>query len=104
MSKSLRCQRAAVPGRGNGRDLQSGSVVAADWLAALDSGAAAAGADGEGDASQVLQQFLPPSRCDVCDAALCAPFRTCGACTLAKKREYDAGRYRQGLTTRRRRA
>ena len=70
MGKSLRVGRQRVPGRGNGRDLQCGFTVSADWLRQRDSGAAPAGADGPGDASKVLEQFLPPSSCHMCVEAI----------------------------------
>ena len=58
MSKSLRLIRQKVPKRGNGKDLQSGFTVTADWLRSMQP--AFAVAEGAGDASKVLEEFLPP--------------------------------------------
>ena len=84
MSKSLRLRRAKIHGKGDGRDLQSGFEVASHWLNARESWAAPwaapAVAEGEGSASEVLERFLPRSRCEACDASLSPPFRFCRAC------------------------
>ena len=88
MGKSLRISRQQVPGRGNGRDLQSGFTVAAAWLQQRDAAVAPAGAQGEGDASEVLEQFLPQSRCDLCRSPLRSPFRGCRVCQREKRKKY----------------
>ena len=97
MSKTLKVQRARVDGKGDGRDLQSGFVVATDWLNSLDSldsGAAAVG-EGEGSASEVLERLLPQSRCDLCGASLSPPFRSCGECRRERKAERKIERRRE---------
>ena len=105
MGKSLRCGRQRVPGRGNGRDLQSGAAVASDWLRRRSTGAAPASAEAAGQASEVLAGFLPPSRCEVCQAALHWPFhgsRSCAVCERGRRRQYQR-EYRQTRPVKRRR-
>ena len=62
--------------------------MAMDWLQQRDSGAAPAGPLGEGDASEVLEQFLPQSRCESCSSPLRPPFRACEVCDRERRREY----------------
>ena len=104
MGKSLRLARQRVPGRGNGRDLQSGFNVATGWLQQRDSGAAPAGPLGEGDASGVLEQFLPQSRCESCSSPLRPPFRACEVCARERRRVYMRTYRTEGPVAKRRRA
>ena len=88
MSKSLRLRRSKVHGKGNGLDLQSGKEVATAWLNDRTSVVAPAVAEGEGCASEVLERFLPRSRCAVCSLPLHPPFRSCQGCRVHQKRKW----------------
>ena len=101
MSKSLSIRREKVQGRGNGRDLQAGSVVAADWLRTRFGQDASVGRGVKARSPEVvvrlLERFLPPSSCQKCRATLQPPFRTCSTCarrkTQAKDRLRNRGRF-----------
>ena len=88
MSKSLRLRRSKVHGKGNGLDLQSGKEVATAWLNDRTSVVAPAVAEGEGCASEVLERFLPRSRCAVCSLPLYPPFRSCQGCRVDQQKKW----------------
>ena len=106
MGKSLRVARQRVPGRGNGQDLQSGFTVASDWLRRQSTGTSPASEDAAEQASEVLEEFMPPSRCEVCRTALHPPFRgsrSCVVCERERRRQYQRDYRQEGPVKRRRR-
>ncbi len=112
LSKTLHLRRQKVHGRGNGKDLQSGTYVTLDWLSlcstqsASDTCSAVSFASGGGGAvAGFLEQFLPSTQCELCGAALEPPFRSCASCLQKKRKTYDDARnhmriYRAGQRSR----
>ena len=99
MSKTLHLRREKVHGRGNGRDLQSGTCVTLDWLSRHSMHVASAGRgvspSALASAMAIMEKCLPPAECGVCGATLHPPFRTCVICRQSKKVAYEAARNRK---------
>ena len=99
MSKSLRIQREKLQGRGNGKDLQAGAAVAADWLRrkhpAMAPAACGAAKPEAETRVRALERVMPPSACRRCGTTLQPPFRTCSACASSKRKVYDNVRNRR---------